>query len=602
MTDDASNKTNGPNGPLSNDPAVFLAQLQETMEAGAKIFSDIAANATNEAEKSAHKAQPSSVEDIQKAVMELATSYAHNPEKMLHLQMEFWKSQSNLWAQSINQFMANQEPENKTENDKRFKDNNWQNTQVFDYLKQSYLLASKWTQSIVDEADDVSEHARKKAKFYTEQLTNAMSPSNFAFTNPEVLELTMQTNGQNLIDGLKQFADDFKDGKIRQTDFSAFEVGRNMGISPGKVIFQNDLIQLIQYAPSTPQVYQKPLLIVPPWINKFYILDLNEKKSFIKWAVAQGLTVFIISWVNPYEDLRNKSFEDYMFEGVLASLDAIEQVTGEKSINAIGYCVGGTLLSSTLGYMAKNNDKRITSATFFTTQVDFEKAGDLLVFVDEEQITEIEKSMAELGYMPGSTMATAFNMLRSNDLVWSYVVNNYLKGKQPMAFDLLCWNGDSTNLTEANHSFYLRQCYLDNKLSHNKMVLGGETIELGKVKIPIYNLAAREDHIAPLPSVFKLGSIFGGKTRLVVAGSGHIAGVVNPPTSGKYQYWLNDKNPDDLDEWLATAIEHKGSWWPDWKKWISARSGKKIAARVPGDGKLKPIEDAPGSYVKVKGK
>ncbi len=602
MTDDASNKTNGPTGPLSNDPAAFLAQLQETMEAGAKIFSDLASNAASEAEKSAHNSQPSSLEDMQKAVMELATSYAHNPEKMLRLQMEFWKSQSNLWAQSINEFMAHQEPEEKPESDKRFKDPHWNDTRVFDYLKQSYLLAANWTQSIVDEADDVSEHARKKAKFYAEQLTNAMSPSNFAFTNPEVLELTMKTNGQNLIDGLKQFADDFKEGKIRQTDFSAFEVGRNMGITPGKVIFQNDLIQLIQYAPSTPQVYQKPLLIVPPWINKFYILDLNEKKSFIKWAVAQGLTVFVISWVNPYEDLRNKSFEDYMFEGILAALDAVEQATGEKSVNAIGYCVGGTLLASTLGYMAKKHDKRIASATFFTTQVDFEKAGDLLVFVDDEQITEIEKSMAEVGYMPGSTMAMAFNMLRSNDLVWSYVVNNYLKGKQPMAFDLLCWNGDSTNLTEANHSFYLRQCYLDNKLSKNKMVLGGETIELGKVKIPIYNLAAREDHIAPLPSVFKLGSIFGGKTRLVVAGSGHIAGVVNPPSSGKYQYWLNDKNPNDLDEWLATATEHKGSWWPDWKKWISVRSGKKVAARVPGDGKLKPIEDAPGSYVKVKGK
>ncbi len=609
---DSSDKESGSQETSSADPAVFLAQLQETMEAGAKIFSDIAANAeegklgTSTNSSTGTGGMGGGLEDMQKAIVELATSYAHNPDKMLHLQMEFWKSQSNLWAQSINHFIAHHEPDPKHEtdskSDRRFKDHNWQDKQVFDYLKQSYLLAANWTQSIVDEADNVSEHNRKKAKFYAEQLTNAMSPSNFAFTNPEVLELTMQTNGQNLIDGLKQFADDFKDGKIRQTDFSAFEVGRNMGISPGKVVFENDLIQLIQYAPTTPQVYQKPLLIVPPWINKFYILDLNEKKSFIKWAVAQGLTVFIVSWVNPDEKLRDKTFEDYMFEGVLASLDAIEAATGEKSINVIGYCVGGTLVSSTLGYMAEKNDKRIANVTFFTTQVDFEDAGDLLVFVDEEQIAAIEKNMAEVGYMPGSTMATAFNMLRSNDLVWSYVVNNYLKGKQPMAFDLLCWNGDSTNLTEANHSFYLRQCYLENNLSQGKMELGGVKIDLSKVDIPIYNLAAREDHIAPLPSVFKLSKFFSGPLRLVVAGSGHIAGVVNPPAAGKYQYWLNDDNPARLDDWLEGAVEHKGSWWPDWKQWIGERSGKMVKARVPGDGKLTPIEDAPGRFVKVKGK
>ncbi len=374
-----------------------------------------------------------------------------------------------------------------------------------------------------------------------------------------------------------------------------------MAMSPGKVVFQNDLIQLIQYEPTTRQVYKKPLLIVPPWINKFYILDLNEKKSFIKWAVAQGLTVFIISWANPDISLRDKNFEDYMKEGLLASLDAIEAATGEKSINAIGYCVGGTLLASTLGVMAQRKDTRINSATFFTTQVDFEDAGDLLVFVDEKQISDIEAAMVETGFMPGSVMATAFNLLRSNDLIWSYVVNNYLRGKEPMPFDLLCWNADSTNLTEANHSFYLRQCYLENNLSQGKMQLDGVTIDLSKITVPVYNLAARDDHIAPLASVFKLGKLFSSKTRLVVSGSGHIAGVVNPPTAKKYQYWLNDDNPDNLDNWLTNATEHAGSWWPDWKNWITPKSGKKVPARQPGDGKLKPVEDAPGSYVKVKG-
>ncbi|MEM1200167.1 MAG: alpha/beta fold hydrolase, partial [Pseudomonadota bacterium] len=346
--------------------------------------------------------------------------------------------------------------------------------------------------------------------------------------------------------------------------------------------------------------YEKPLLIVPPWINKFYILDLNPEKSFIRWAVEQGFTVFVISWVNPDEQLAQKTFADYMHEGILAACAAVEKATGAPQVNAIGYCIGGTLLSATLAYLAAKGKQPISSATFFTTQVDFTLAGDLKVFVDEEQITAVEQRMAEKGYMEGGKMSKAFNLLRSNDLIWSYVVNNYLKGKEPFPFDLLYWNADPTRMPAATHSYYLRECYLYNNMSQGRMELDGETIDLSKVKIPVYNLATREDHIAPLPSAFKLGQFFGGKTQLVVAGSGHIAGVVNPPSANKYQYWLNDEDVDNLEEWLDRAEEHAGSWWPHWAKWTAQHSGKKVKARKPGDGKLKPLEDAPGSYVKVR--
>ena len=347
-------------------------------------------------------------------------------------------------------------------------------------------------------------------------------------------------------------------------------------------------------------MYRRPLLIVPPWINKFYILDLNPHKSFIKWAVEQGFTVFVLSWVNPHEDLAGKTFTDYMRQGILEGLAAINEATGEKEVNAIGYCIGGTLLAATLGYMAAKKDRRIASATFFASQVDFELAGDLRVFVDESQLKAVETQMAERGYLEGKQMAQAFNMLRSNDLIWSYVVNNYLKGRDPLPFDLLYWNADSTRMPAATHAYYLRECYLNNSLTKGKVVFDGVRIDLRKVKIPIYNLGTREDHIAPLASVFRIGGAIGGECRLVVAGSGHIAGVINPPAARKYQYWINDKAAPTLEGWLAGATEHEGSWWPDWLDWISKRAGTKVKARIPGDGALTPIENAPGSYVKAR--
>ena len=388
--------------------------------------------------------------------------------------------------------------------------------------------------------------------------------------------------------------------RIRQTDTSAFEVGKNIATTPGKVVFRNATFELIQYSPTVKRTYEIPLLIVPPWINKFYILDLNPKKSFVKWATEQGLTVFVISWVNADERQGRKSFSDYMHEGFLTAVQAVQDATGSGKVNTIGYCIGGTLVAASLGYMAAKSDHRVNAATFFTTQVDFEKAGDLLVYVDDEQVKWIEQRMEEKGYLAGSRMADAFNLLRSNDLIWSNLVNSYLLGKEPLPFDLLYWNSDATQMPAGVHSFYLRECYLANKLSQGKMVLDNVRIDLTKVKIPVYNLAAREDHIAPLASVFRLGHFMGGETRLVVSGSGHIAGVINPPEARKYGYWTNDRPVESVEEWFKAAKQHEGSWWPDWAEWITSRSGDKIAAPSPGEGRLEVIEDAPGSYVRVK--
>ncbi len=442
-------------------------------------------------------------------------------------------------------------------------------------------------------------HVRDKARFYLLQVTAALSPSNFVGTNPELLRMTLQESGENLVRGLKMMAEDIQAGKgnlrIRQSDARAFKLGVNMAITPGKVIFRNELIELIQYEPSTPEVYRRPLLIVPPWINKFYILDLNPEKSFIRWAVAQGLTVFVISWVNPDERLADKGFEAYMREGILAALDCVEQATGERAVTAIGYCVGGTLLAATLAYMAAVGDDRVKSATFFTTQIDFTDAGDLKVFVDAEQLREVEEKMVEHGYLEGSSMAQAFNMLRPSDLIWSYYVNNYLKGKEPMPFDLLAWNSDSTRMPAANHKFYLRHCYLQNDLSNGRIVLGGKILDLKKVTIPIYELASKEDHIAPARSVFTGAKCFGGLVRYVMAGSGHIAGVVNPPAKPKYQFLSGGPPKDDFESWVATAKETPGSWWPDWAQWVTSQAPEKVPSRKPGEGKLKALCDAPGS-------
>ncbi len=544
--------------------------------------------------------------NIGHAFFEMTTRMMSDPAKLVQAQMNLWQDYLRLWQSTAQRFMGQEpgavaEPE---QGDRRFKDPAWEDNQLFDYIKQSYLLTARWMQSTVRDVDGLDEKTAQKVDFYTRQFVDAMAPSNFVMTNPEVLRETMESGGENLVKGLENLLEDLERGKgrlhIKMTDYDAFELGKNIAVTPGKVVYQNDLMQLIQYTPTTETVQQRPLLIIPPWINKYYILDLREKNSFVKWAVDQGLTVFMVSWVNPDRKLAAKTFEDYMHEGPLAALEAIEKATGETDANVIGYCLGGTLLASTLAYMKVKGDERFKSATFFTTMTDFTEAGELGVFIDEEQLASLEERMDERGYLEGSEMATTFNMLRANDLIWSFVVNNYLMGKDPFPFDLLYWNSDSTRMPAAMHSFYLRQMYQNNKLIEpGGVTLKGVKIDLSKVKQPACLISTREDHIAPWKATYAATRLLGGPVKFILAGSGHIAGVVNPPEAEKYGYWTNAKNPEDPEAWVTSAKEHKGSWWPAWDKWVSAYGNGKVPARQPGDGKLKVLEDAPGSYVKM---
>ncbi len=546
--------------------------------------------------------------NVGQAFLELTARMMANPAHIAQAQFSLWQDYMRLW-QSTAQRMLGQgtapvvRPER---GDRRFKDPAWDDNALFDFIKQSYLLTSRWMMNTVGEVEGLDDKTKQKVDFYTRQYVDAMAPSNFVLTNPEVLRATVESRGENLLRGLKNMLDDLERGRgqlqIKMTDTEAFEVGKNIALTPGKVIYQNDLMQLIQYEPTTKEVYKRPLLIVPPWINKFYILDLQPKNSFIKYAVDQGFTVFVISWVNPDGRYADKSFEDYMLEGPLAAIDAIERATGEKEVNAIGYCLGGTLLACTLAYMAEKGDKRVKSCTFFTTLIDFSEPGDLGVFIDEEQISALEQEMAQRGYLEGRQMATSFNMLRANDLIWSFVVNNYLLGKDPFPFDLLYWNSDSTRMPCAMHSFYLRKMYQENRLIEpGGITLDGVPIDLTKVRVPVYLLSTREDHIAPWLAAYTATQILKGPKRFVLAGSGHIAGVVNPPAANKYGYWIGEgRLPEDPDAWLETAEYSAGSWWVDWAEWLTPKAGPKVPARKPGDGGLKPIEDAPGSYVKVR--
>jgi polyhydroxyalkanoate synthase len=544
--------------------------------------------------------------NIGSAFLEMTARMMANPAKLVQAQMSFWQDYMLLWQNTARRLMGETPAPvvAPPPGDRRFKHEDWHENEVFDFIKQSYLLSARYVQNVVKDVDGLDDKTAQKLDFYARQFVDALAPTNFLLTNPEVLRRTVETGGENLVRGLNNLLADLERGKgklhIKMTDYEAFKVGENIATTPGSVVYQNDLIQLIQYAPSTETVLKRPLLIVPPWINKYYILDLRPKNSFVRWAVAQGHTVFMISWVNPDERLAEKSFEDYMLEGPLAALEAIERATGEREVNAIGYCLGGTLLACTLSHMAAKDDTRIRAATFFTTLVDFAEAGELTVFIDEEQLKALEESMQRRGYLDGSEMAATFNMLRANDLIWSFVVNNYLLGQEPFPFDLLYWNSDSTRMPAAMHSFYLRRMYQENRLSQpGGITLAGTPIDLGRISVPTYILATREDHIAPWKACYKATQLYAGRKRFVLAASGHIAGVVNPPDAGKYSHWVNTDLPPDPDAWLVGATELAGSWWPDWQRWVASLSKAKVDARVPGDGKLAVIEPAPGSYVKV---
>ncbi len=541
------------------------------------------------------------------AFMELARGMAANPSAFFEAQSELWHEYFDLWDRTARRMMGEKvEPMVAPKpGDKRFRDKEWQENQVFNFIKESYLLTANWLQKTVGNVEVLDPRERRRIDFYTKQFADAIAPTNFILTNPEVLRATMHSNGENLVHGLENLLHDIERGggdlSITQSADS-FKLGENIALTPGKVIFRNELIELLQYDPTTAEVYEKPLVIFPPWINKFYILDLKPENSFIRWLVAEGYTVFVCSWANPDKRLAKKTFEDYMKDGMFAAIEAVEQATNTKKPNVVGYCIGGTLLAASLAYLAAKGEDRMNTATFFAAQADFSESGDLQIFVDDAQLDALQQQMeAAGGMLEGKKMATTFNMLRANDLIWSFVINNYLMGKEPVPFDLLYWNSDTTRMPEATHLFYLREFYRNNALSTGKMVLGGKKLDLSKVSLPIYLQSAREDHIAPFRSVYKTAKLFkGADVHFIMAGSGHIAGVINPPSAKKYQYWTNEKLPATIEDWQAGAVEHLGSWWPDWDAWLSKRSGPKVPARKPGNGKLKPLGNAPGSYVKIK--
>lgn len=543
---------------------------------------------------------------ISKSFQELFDKLLKNPDQLIDAQVNFWKNYLDLW-QATSQRMQGKESKPLIEplpGDKRFKDGQWAENAVFDFIKQSYLLAADSLQGLVRKVEGLDDKTARKVQFYTRQFVDAMAPTNFVATNPTVLQATLDSGGNNLVKGLQNLLEDVERGRgqlqIKMTDLKAFKPGENIAVTPGKVIFQNELMQLIQYNPSTPAVHQRPFLFVSPWINKFYIMDMRPKNSMVKWMVDQGFTVFMTSWVNPDERLAHKKFEDYMLS-IVEAMDAIEQATGEREINAAGYCLGGTILLTTLAYLAAKKDQRVKSAICFACMTDFSEPGELEVFIDEELITLLEKQMGERGYLDGSQMAGVFSMLRANDLIWYFVVNNYLLGKDPYPFDLLYWNSDSTRMPRDMHSFYVRNMYQKNLLREpGGITLAGVPINLRKIKTPVYFLSAFEDHIAPWTSTYAGTQLVGGPVKFVLSGSGHIAGVINPASSDKYGFWLNPNTPPDPGGWFKDAVKQDGSWWPDWLAWLQPYAGPHIPARMPGDGMLQPIEDAPGSYVKMR--
>jgi polyhydroxyalkanoate synthase len=593
-----------PSAYVARDPEAFARNFARAVEQGGRA---LAAYLKPRENGQAADAIADTAAEVLKTLAKVGEYWTADPSRLLDAQTRLFANYFTVWQSAVAQAAGDgmESPLQPKPGDKRFTDPDWSGNPFFSSLKQLYLATSRWAEELVDEAEGLDERTRQKARFYVQQINNALSPTNFLLTNPEVLKETAASNAENLVKGMQMLAEDIEAGhgslRLRQTDLSQFKLGDNIATTPGKVIFQNDICQVVQYAQTAAQVFKRPILIVPPWINKFYILDLVPEKSMIRWLVEKGHTVFVVSWVNPDARHAAKGFEDYMREGILEALAVVEKATGERQVNAVGYCVGGTLLAVTLGYLAARGDDRIASATFLATQVDFELAGDLKIFVDADRMAELEAEMEKAGYLEGSRMANVFNLLRSSDLIWPYVVNNYMRGKEPFPFDLLYWNADATRLPAKNHSFYLRSCYLQNELSTGRMRIGHEKIDLSKVRIPIYNLATKEDHIAPAKSVFVGSASFGGPVRFVLSGSGHIAGVVNAPSRNKYQYWIGGKPEGKLEAWLASAKEHPGSWWNDWQAWIEAQDSRRVKKkRRPGGAKLKPIEDAPGSYVMVR--
>ena len=584
------------------DPAALHRVMTNIAERGQKIMADFIER--NALEERISRPDPY---NISGAFLELTSKLLTDPQRLIEANLSLWQNYLSLWQNTTRRIMGEETTPVVTPlpTDRRFKDEMWEVNEVFDFIKQSYLLSSRWVQGLVQTVDGMDPRSAQKVEFYTRQFVDAMAPSNFVMTNPEVLRATIDSGGENLLKGLNNLLTDLERGKgklsISMTDYDAFTVGDNIAVTPGKVVFRNEMIELIQYDPSTPQVFEKPLLIVPPWINKYYILDLRPKNSLVAWARDQGHTVFLISWVNPGPELANKDFADYMLQGPIAALDAVAEITGQPDANVIAYCIGGTLLSCTMAYLAAKGEHKIASATLLTTMTDFSDPGELGVFIDDVQVSTVEDKMSSSGFLEGRDMASTFNLLRSNDLIWSFVINNYLLGKEPFPFDLLYWNSDSTRMPAAMHSSYLRLMYKENKLIvPGGIVLDGVPIDLGKIRVPLYMLSTKEDHIAPWTSTYTLQQRVPGSIRFVLSASGHVAGVVNPPVADRYNYWTNSRWYKDPQKWLANATQHHGSWWIDWQKWVEKRTGGKVPARIPGAGPLEALCNAPGEYVKVR--
>ncbi|MEX2518348.1 MAG: class I poly(R)-hydroxyalkanoic acid synthase [Paracoccaceae bacterium] len=603
MTNESKKDTegHGPELPGVEDSAEFAANMATVLQRSQEIWARMAeAGAKDE---HPHHADPMNVGPV---FAGLTSEMLNHPRDLAEKSLELWLQQAELWRRTMMGWMGAETAEPMVEperGDKRFADHEWSENQVFSYMKQTYLLTSRWAQDVAHNIGDMPDRDRRRLDFHMRNMVEAMSPSNFAATNPAVLRATIEEKGANLVRGVEALAKDVARGKgkllISQTDMNAFRVGENMALTEGAVIWRSDVLELIQYAPKTEKTWARPLLFVPPWINKYYVLDLNTKKSMMQWLVEQGHCVFIISWVNPTAAQKDETWDSYM-SAIMMVIDKVLEETGQKQLNIGSYCIGATMTGTMLAHMARVGDARVASATMFTGQLEFSSAGELQVLIDEKTLEVVDEQM-DKGYLPAETMANAFNMLRSSDLIWSYVVQNYMLGKDPFPFDLLYWNADSTSMPAKVHHFYLDRFYNDNALAKGDLVVQGGKVDVADIAIPIYHLATREDHIAPAASVYRAAKLLEkAENRFVVAGSGHIAGVVNPPALGKYQHWVRgDMEADDLEGWLDGAEEVSGSWWPDWDRWLAARSGKRIAARKPG-AKLGVIEPAPGSYVRVR--
>jgi len=548
---------------------------------------------------------------ISKKITELVTGVFANPQKSIFLQKHYTEGTLRV----IEYVMAKMSgkcpapPYEPDARDRRFKHEDWYTKIQFDFLKQIYLMNTNWLNEMIGQAEDtdIDEKTKRFAGFFIKQIVDALCPTNFLLTNPQALQEGIETNMASLAKGMSNFVADLEKSKeilqITKTDASAFNVGENIACTPGEVVYRDEMMELIYYTPANKKVYDIPLLVVPPWINKYYILDLSQKNSFIKWIVSQGFSVFLVSWVNPKDNLKDKQFEDYAKEGVLTAINFILKTFKKKKVNLLAYCIGGTLTTMLLAYLAKNKkDQIINSTSFLATLIDFTETGDISIFIDEEQIERLENVMEETGYFDGELMNLTFSVLRANDMIWFFVVNNYLMGKEPLPFDLLYWNSQSTRLPAKMHSFYLRNMYLENNLiKPNKLSMDGTFIDLKEINIPCHFIATHKDHIAPWKSVYKATNILTCPCDFTLAGSGHVAGVINPAGSQKYNYWTNKSFPKNPDEWLKNAKETPGSWWPYWGKWLVKHSGKEIS--VAAQNKIAnalSIEKAPGSYVKAK--